>query len=177
MIRKIKYWFKRKWSQIKRVIDFLPLIWKGYDWDYHYAIELFQYQLKRIADHIGSDKAWALENKQTASRIRTAIELMDKVYNEEYGIGYMDIIEEKYGKSHMDFVEVDKKDENGRPDYSLVLTNELARDEEHQKEIDEERRLLVLEYRDKQKRAHKILWDFIEYNIPKSNINALYSLW
>lgn len=162
---KIGYWFKRKWSQIKRVIDFLPLIWKGYDWDYHYAVELFQHQLKRMADHIGSDKAWALEHKQTSSRIRTAVELMQKVYDEDYGIGYMDIIEEKYGKSNMDFVELDKKDENGRPYYSLVVTNELARDEEHQKEIDEERRLLVLEYRDRQKRAHKLLWDFIEHNI------------
>jgi len=167
MIRKIKYWFRRKWSQIRRVIDFLPLIWKGYDWDYHYAIELFQHQLKRMADHIGSDKAWALENKQTASRIRTAVELMQKVYDEEYGMGYYDIIEEKYGKSHMDFVELKEKDEKGQPYYSLEITNELARDEEHQKEIDEERRLLVLEYRDKQKRAHKILWDFIEHNIEK----------
>ena len=164
---KIKYWFRRKWSQIKRVVDFLPLIWKGYDWDYGYAIELFQHQLKRMADHIGSDKAWALENKQTASRIRTAIELMDKVYNEEYGMGYYDIIEEKYGKSHMDFVELKEKDEKGQPYYSLEITNELARDEEHQKEIDEERRLLVLKYRDKQKRAHKILWDFIEHNIQR----------
>ena len=167
MIQKINYWFRRKWSQIKRVIDFLPLIWKGYDWDYHYAIELFQHQLKRMADHIGSDKAWALENKQTASRIKTAIELMQKVYDEEYGMGYYDIIEEKYGKSHMDFVELKEKDEKGQPYYSLVVTNELARDEEHQKEIDEERRLLVLEYRDKQKRAHKLLWDFIEHNIEK----------
>ena len=167
MIQKINYWFRRKWSQIKRVIDFLPLIWKGYDWDYHYAIELFQHQLKRMADHIGSDKAWTLENKQTASRIKTAIELMQKVYDEEYGMGYYDIIEEKYGKSHMDFVELKEKDEKGQPYYSLVVTNELARDEEHQKEIDEERRLLVLEYRDKQKRAHKLLWDFIEHNIEK----------
>ena len=96
MNRKIGYWFKRKWSQIKRVWDFLPLIWKGYDWDYGYAVELFQHQLKRMADHIGSDKAWALENKQTASRIRTAVELMQKVYDDEYGMEYYNIIEEKF---------------------------------------------------------------------------------
>ena len=46
------YLFKRKWRQIKRVIDFLPIIWKGYDWDYRYAVELFQHQLKRTADQI-----------------------------------------------------------------------------------------------------------------------------
>lgn len=165
MIRKIKYWFKRKWSQIKRVIDFLPLIWKGYDWDYHYAVEVFQHQLKRMAVHIGSDKAWGMEHKQTASRIRTAVELMDKVYNEDYGTGYMDIIEEKYGKSHMDFVELDKKDEKGKPYYTLEITNELARDKEHQKEIDEERHQMMRLSTDKQKRAHKLLWEFVEHNI------------
>ena len=26
----IMYWFKRKWRQIKRVADFLPIIWKGF---------------------------------------------------------------------------------------------------------------------------------------------------
>ena len=123
MIRKIKYWFRRKWSQIKRVIDFLPLIWKGYDWDYHYAIELFQHQLKRMADHMGSDKAWALENKQTSSRIRTAVELMDKVYNEEYGMEYYNVIEEKYGKTNFEFVETGDFDEKGDLDYGDDVSN------------------------------------------------------
>ena len=27
------YWVKRKYQQIQRVIDFLPLIWKGYDFE------------------------------------------------------------------------------------------------------------------------------------------------
>ena len=167
MIRKIKYWFRRKWSQIKRVIDFLPLIWKGYDWDYHYAIEVFQHQLKRMADHIGSDKAYALENKQTASRIRTAIELMDKVYNEEYGTEYIDIIEKLYGKSHYEFVELEDKDEKGDPFYEMKIWNDFAVDETHQKVIDEVRHQMFLKDKDKQKRAHKLLWDFIEHNIQR----------
>lgn len=167
MIRKIKYWFKRKWSQIKRVIDFLPLIWKGYDWDYHYAIELFQYQLKRIADHIGSDKAWALENKQTASRIRTAVELMDKVYNEEYGMEYYNVIEKKYGKSNFEFIETGDFDDKGDPYYTMEIRYENDYTEEELELIDEEKRQLVLESRDKQKRAHKILWNFVEHNIQR----------
>ena len=52
MTKKIGYLFRRKYSQIKRVLDFLPLIWKGYDWDYHYAVELFQHQLKRMANFL-----------------------------------------------------------------------------------------------------------------------------
>lgn len=167
MIRKIGYWFKRKWSQVKRVWDFLPLIWKGYDWDYHYAVELFQHQLKRMANHIGSDKAWSLEHKQTASRIRTAVELMQKVYDEEYGTEYIDHIEFAYGKTKYEFVELEEKDENGDPYYKMVHSNELAVDEKHQKEIDELRHQMFLFYRDKQKRAHRLLWDFVEHNIQR----------
>lgn len=164
---KIKYWFKRKWSQIKRVIDFLPLIWKGYDWDYGYAVELFKHQLKRIADHIGSDKAYALENKQTASRIRTAVELMQKVYDEEYGMEYFDIIEKKYGKANFDFIETGEKDEKGEPYYRMELRYEKNYTEEELQLIEEERRQLVLECRDKQKRAHRVLWSYIEHNIQR----------
>ena len=166
-MRKIKYWFRRKWSQIKRVIDFLPLIWKGYDWDYSYAIEVFQHQLKRMADHIGSDKAWGVEHKRTASRIRTAIELMDKVYDEEYAMEHMDMIDKLYGRTKYDFVESDEKDENGYPYFEWIKTNELAVDEEHQKEIDEVRQQMFILGQEKQKRAHKLLWDFIEHNIQR----------
>ena len=75
---------KRFFRRVKRVIDFLPIIYKGADWDYYYSIELFQYQLKRTADFLESDKANTMDAKATASRIRTAVELMDRVYNHYY---------------------------------------------------------------------------------------------
>lgn len=101
------YWIKRKYIQIKRTLSFLPIIWRGYDWDYEYAIELFKHQLKRTADFLESNNSYALSAKTNAQKIRTAIRLMDKVYD--------------------DYVE----------DYTY----------------------------EKQKRAHKLLWDFIEHNI------------
>jgi hypothetical protein len=158
---------KRFFSRIKRVIDFLPIIWKGYDWDYHYAVKLFQHQLKRMANFLESDKAMTLESKVTASRIRTAIELMSKVYDEEYGTEYINDIEFLYGKTKNEFVELEEKDEKGDSYYKMVRSNELAVDEKHQKEIDEVRHQMFLRSRDKQKRAHKLLWDFIEHNIQK----------
>ena len=164
---RLRYWIRRKWSQIKRVWDFLPLIWKGYDWDYHYAIELFQHQLKRMADHIGSNTAWSLDNKQTASRIRTAVELMDKVYNEEYGMGYYDVIEKKYGKSNFEFIETGEFDDKGDPYYTMEIRYEKDYTKEEIELINEEKRALQLECKDKQEHAHKILWDYIEHNIQQ----------
>lgn len=115
------YWVKRKIRQIKRVIDFLPLIWNGFDFDYRYATDLFRKQLERIADFLESDKAYTLSAKTNAQKIRTALRLMDIVYEERY----MD-----------EFFDSNSKD---REEYKRVI--------------------------EKQKRAHKLLWDFIEHNI------------
>ena len=106
------YWFKRKYRQIKRVLDFLPIIWKGFDWDYSYAVQLFKHQLKRMADELESERANTLHAKDKAKRIRTAIKLIDKVYEEEYGTEYLDTIELYYGKETTEFIETDEVEKN-----------------------------------------------------------------
>lgn len=158
------YWFKRKWRQIKRVADFIPIIWKGYDWDYRYAIELFQHQLKRTANSIEKN-GLHVGKENTVARIRTAVELMEKVYDEDYGMEYYDVIQNKYGKSNFDFVETGEFDKKGDPYYTMEESYENDYTEEELQLISEEKRALRLESFAKQKRAHKILWNFIEHNI------------
>ena len=162
------YWFKRKYRQIKRTLDFLPLIWNGFDWDYSYAIQLFKKQLERQAKFMESDKAMTLEAKTNAQKIRTAIRLMDKVYDGDYSSEYMEMIDKLYGTTHYEFVELEEKPKYGvEPMYQLVLRNENAVDEKHQKEIDEVRREMMKLSHQKEIRAHKLLWDFVEHNIQR----------
>ena len=156
------YWLKRKYRQIQRVIDFLPMIWKGYDWDYSYAIELFRKQLERLADALESDRANTVSAPINAQKIRTVIRLMDRVYDKEYGMEYMTQIDKLYGTTHYDFV-----DKDGEELYEMKVWNENAVDEQHQKEIDEVRKQMMIHSLDKQNRAHKLLWDFIEHNIQR----------
>jgi hypothetical protein len=159
------YWVKRKIRQIRRVIDFLPLLWNGFDFDYRYALELFRKQLERQAKFMESDKAMTLSAKTNAQKIRTAIRLMDKVYGEEYASEYMVEIDKLYGTTHYEFVDIGGRNENGDSITNLVLRNENAVDDEHQKEINEVRHQMMIQSRNKQNRAHKLLWDFIEHNI------------
>lgn len=158
------YWFRRKWRQIKRVVDFLPIIWKGYDWDYHYAIELFQHQLKRTAKEIRI-RGNAVDRENTASRIETAVELMERIYDEEYAFEYSTKIEEKYGQSSFEFKELDELDERGDPYYEMVEVWERDYTESEQLLIEEEKNTLMHDSRAKQKKAHKLLWNYIEHNI------------
>jgi hypothetical protein len=154
------YWIKRKYRQIQRVIDFLPLIWNGFDFDYRYATNLFKKQLERIADEMESDRGRLENSKTNAQKIRTAIRLMDKVYDEEYGCEYQDKLKELYGEKVSDWWFED----TGRGDDSSYLRYEYEK-WDNSEEIKKVERKLFLESKDKQKRAHKLLWDFIEHNI------------
>lgn len=159
------HWFKRKWRQIKRVWNYLPIIWRGYDWDYRYAVELFQYQLERTADYIEKN-GHSLDKEISAAKIRTAVRLLEKVYDEDYAFEYADIIEEKYGSSTFDFVKSKRTEAKGGYDtYEMIEKYEKDYNEAEKALISFERNDLMLESRKKQARAHRLVWQYIEHNI------------
>lgn len=150
-------------NKIKRVVEFLPVIWKGSDYDYIYAINLFEYQLKRTADYLDSDEALSLDSKIQARKIRTVLNLMDKVYNEKYLYEYMDTIERLYGEECTSIVPIE-----GTPiRYGLKVTHANAKDEEHEKEILEHKNLLSKLAYEKHEKAHRLLWKLIEHRIRR----------
>ena len=161
MILYIKQFFRR----VKRTRDFLPMIWKGYDFDYRYAIELFQYQLERTADFMESERAMTVDAEIRAKRIRTAVTLLQKVYDEEYGSEYQEKLKKLYGKNvlNWEFIELDvKSDYNGEPLYELKWEYEKW---DNSEEVEEVKNKLFKESKEKQKRAEKLVWEFISHNI------------
>jgi hypothetical protein len=154
------YWLRRKHQQIKRVIDFLPIIWKGFDFDYRYSLELFQKQLERQEKFFKSGKAYVSDAKHNASRIRTAIELIDKVYDDRYETEWVAKIEEQFGEDALDWEFEDTGDGTG----SSFITNKYEK-WDNAEEIKLVKRKLIKQSREKQKRAEKLLWEFIGHNI------------
>lgn len=141
-------------------MDFLPMIWKGYDFDYRYAIELFQYQLERTADFMESNRTLTVDADIRARRIRTAVELLQKVYDEEYGCEYQDKLKEMYGKNVLDWSFEDTGDGNGSS-YLRYRYEMWDNAEEVQRMMNK----LFLESQAKQERAEKLVWKFISHNI------------
>ena len=160
MIHNIIYFFRRKYEQICRVLDFLPIIWNGFDFDYRYATDLFRHQLKRQVKFMKSENAHTMNAKQTASKIQTAIDLMEKVYDEDYGCEYQDKMKELFGENVLDWEFRDLPEKEG---YSSLHYEYEKWD--NKKEIDEIQDKLFKDSIEKQKRAHKLLWDYIEHNI------------
>jgi hypothetical protein len=164
MISTLKYKIISFIRKIKRLYRYLSVLWNSYDFDYRYAIELFQMKLEDIADFMESDRALSTEAKNDAKRIRTAIKLMKKVYDEEYGTEYQDKLKELYGEdvNHIEFV--DHSYENGQKYYRVKHKYE---DWDNCDEIKEMETKLFLESRLKQKKAHRILWKYMEHNIQR----------
>ena len=107
-----------------------------------------------------------LEAQNNAKKIRTALRLMDIVYDEKYIDDAFIHLEKLHGKSKMDFIDTGEDSKfGGERLYTLKVTNENAINEIHQEKINEERSELIKLARDKQKKAHKLLWNFIEHNI------------
>lgn len=152
------YQMKRFFIKLKRFIAFIPVIWKGDDWDYRYALDLFQFQLSRLADYIEKNDRY-VGNKNDVARIRTVCRLMTKVYDEEYAMEYMDVLEKKYGKGIMD-CEFKKNKETGHS--TMMYKYENREDAE---EIEKTHSKLLHESHKKQERAHRILWQLIEKDI------------
>ena len=158
---------RRFFRKLSRFISFIPHVWRGYDWDYRYAVDLFTYQLSRTADFLESDRAYSDRAKQDAARIRSTVELLTKVYDEDYGMAYVDVIKEKYGESNFSFKPTNALDSDGHPYY--IMHEEFEKDYTDTELIliAEDREAMVHECRHKQKRAHKIAWDMVEHNIQK----------
>jgi hypothetical protein len=149
-------WFFRK---LKRVWDFLPHIWRGYDFDYRYSIDLFIYQLERQAKFFESNRAYSSTRLRDAERIRTAVRLLRKVYDDEYAMEYQNELIELYGNNVLDVHFI-----------PIAGTTHMTMQWEYERweNADEVHRIksqLVKEANEKQKRAEDLVWKYIKYYI------------
>lgn len=147
----------RIFKKLKRLIDFIPVIWKSEDYDYRYALDIFKFQLLRLADYIESQERYVGYEKDVA-RIRLVCRLMTKVYDEEYTTQYQDILKAMYGDEVLNF----KEDERG---YSTLAYEYEKWD--NAEEIDQIKSELFQMSKEKQERAHRLLWQLIEKDIRK----------
>lgn len=162
--RNINYWPRRKWRQIKNVIGWIPVVWKQFDFDYSYSLEVFKHQLLKQAKFMESDKAYGVNSHIDAQKIRMVVRLMNKVYDEEYSLEYQQKLKDKYGEDVIDWVHHDCVEFDGYHD--IVWKFEVDEKFESQRDqIKEDSDKWFKESQDKQERAHKLLWKLIEFYI------------
>ena len=162
MINTISYRIKNTFRRIKRIADFLPILWRGRDFDYSYAIELFHYQLERIADFLESEKAYSINAKHEAKKIRTLIKLGEKVYDEDYLTEWQRKIEEEYGPNALKF----HFENTGKDDGTSYLKYNYEY-WDNAKDIKSKVDFEFNKSAEKQKKAERIYWEYIHHNIRR----------
>jgi hypothetical protein len=160
MLDKIKYFLRRKKTQFRNLKRWFPIIWNKYDFDYGYTIEIFKRSLTDQAEFLESDNAYSLDAKKTAKKIREIIDLMNKVYDEEFALEYHDELKKLYGDNVLDF----RFEPVGDGSDSSYLKHEYEM-WDNADEVDKVFRELLNKSRHKQEKKHAELWQMVEENI------------
>lgn len=96
---KLRYLFLNTYRNIKRVFQYLPIIWKDRDWDYEYLLTLMRYKLtrmrKEIANGYGDEGEW--KNPRT-KEIDDAIKMIDTVVAGKFAEDLWEKHNKKYGR-------------------------------------------------------------------------------
>ena len=169
MLDNIKWKVKVFFRNINRLIEYIPIIWKTYDFDYNYSIDLMITQLKRLVKHLESDDARGIDSKIKANEIKLFIRLYDKVYDDYYSVEYFEILEKKYSylgiKDLFDtkFINTNIEDYNCEKLYEMKYNYELLDDIDLVKEIDQTMSEEFKKANDKQKKAERILWNYFHH--------------
>ena len=164
IVHYFKYLIRNIFTGLKNLWIWFPIIWRDRNFSDDFLIDINIKKLKLMKDffsnanNVNSDEK---ERKHIVSRINTAINLMIIVKEETYGMDYLREIEKIYGKSKL-VLEPYQNDENL---YQLRVKFEKDYTPEELEKIKQHEKEIFLRCYHKQKRAKKILWDFIGHNI------------
>ena len=153
------YWIKRKITQIKNVIKWIPIIWNQFDFDYKYAIDVFIFKLERIALFLESNKAYSLDANKNANNIKRIIKLLNRVYNDFYYEQALKSFKNQYGEVYFDFVKI-----KGTNNSKLERTYENIKNLSYN-ELDKLYSEFINLSIKKQEKAEKLVWKLIGENI------------
>ena len=82
------YKIKNKIRQIRKVLRWIPILWKDRDWDYYFIYEILKQKLIDTEAYIRKDGLHVF-NEHDADNIKTAIEMIEKVQTEYHLDKYM----------------------------------------------------------------------------------------
>ena len=116
-----------KYMTIK-FIKWAPVIWNDEDWDHYYLYIILQYKLKRMEGFFNSDRAMASRGVEEAKKMKTCINLLDRLIKDEYDENAFKEYYKKWGRSKFEWIPIDDE-------YTtLEITNKKVKTEEDKKQ-------------------------------------------
>ena len=88
---------KRLFNFIIKVIQYMPILWRDYDFDSHYALVLLKYKLERTRKKILKDNIIVGTNR-VARQIRLAELLLERILVDNYCVKEHQELDERWGE-------------------------------------------------------------------------------
>ena len=151
--------------KIRFVLSHIPVLWNSPNHDYYSIMSVLIFKLKQLLK-VKEELVDALEDiggyyDVDIPKIKTAVALFERAYNDYYFDQVSEIMKLEYGKDvlNIDFVKVE--DENNSSKY-FTLRN--AYDSwENAKEVGERYRYLSDKYNMKQEKVEKLCWNYFAH--------------
>lgn len=83
--------------KIRKIIDYLPLLWQDEDWDFAYILRMLQYKLQRTRNAIESNDI-VESAPEISEQIRIAEDAIERLLVDDYAPELCAAIEQKYGE-------------------------------------------------------------------------------
>jgi len=146
--------FKRN---IEALLYYTPIIWRSYDFDYIYSLDIMMHQLKRTVKFLESEKAYGVGSKWRADKGKLIINLYEKYRDDFYALKPFNVMKPLYGEYVPDWEKTNNKT------YTLKGWKwEKAIDEKHNEEINETMSMLLDMAQEKQNKCEKLFWRAME---------------
>lgn len=99
---------KQFYYKIKRIIEWLPVLWRTHDWDHAYMTEIWAYSLTRLRDNMV--QGYGVFNKTHLRKINTAINILHRMSRDhDYTHKHLDALIAKYGPLGIPSIDNHKK--------------------------------------------------------------------
>jgi len=98
---KINKFFKK----IKKLFDYIPIIWNDEDWDYFYFLNLMEFKMNRMEDYF-RNHGMSTDNIEVADQIKLSKDIINKIKDDKY---FDEVFSDYYNK--WDYPRIEKVDD------------------------------------------------------------------
>jgi hypothetical protein len=111
-------------ANVKRLIEFAPLVWRHRNWDYGFVLK-FNIKLHELLYKGIFKDGHHVYTKNDTRKLQTVINLYKRLYEDQYDNWHYDYLDKKYGKSEIYFTKIaGTEDKPGGPYSTMSSTRE-----------------------------------------------------
>lgn len=80
----VNHFITHPFQQVKRIIEYIPVLWHDEDWDWHYIFRMLRYKIKRTREHMAICTARGENWERDNANMQRAENLLTRILDDDY---------------------------------------------------------------------------------------------